>query len=132
MPVGFVVVVVEDDVAVRRLLTEVLSEQPGVHVVAVADGDQALALALAASVKPDLILLDLMLPGVHGAEVARRLRVEAAFAGVPIVAMSAAGSLRFALAEGFDDFLAKPFGVEDVERVVRRWLHRAGTAAGAG
>ena len=114
------VFVVEDDDAVRRVLLDAVRAVPGVHAVGIAEGDAALRLS--AHVRADLVLLDLVLPALHGVDVAKRLRASRGWHDVPLIATSAGANLRFALRSGFDDFLAKPFEVGAVERVVRTWL----------
>ena len=115
-----VVLVVEDDTAVRFLLGVVLVEDLDVRVVEAATGPAAVE-ALAAE-RPALVILDLMLPGFGGLEVLRRLRADAATRAIPVVAMSAAVGGTQALADGCDAFLQKPFDLEDLVAVARRAL----------
>lgn len=72
---------------------------------------------------PDLLLLDLDMPGDDGFDLLRRLRAEARYNGVAIIAMSASdelGTLTWALDTGADDFLAKPFDIYDVLDAIKR------------
>jgi CheY-like chemotaxis protein len=120
------VLVVDDDEAVRALAVKALAAR-GLSVAAAADGDSALQLAR--QHHPDLVLLDAMLPNVHGFEVARRLRADPATRGVGVVLMSAAhrgwryaedAKQRF----GVLDYIEKPFRVDDLQRRVLAALGR--------
>jgi CheY-like chemotaxis protein len=115
------ILVVEDDDAIRALVAEVVAEEPGVHVFSALDGAQALA-ALQ-KVRPDVVLLDMGLPGIGGEEVCRRLKADPATAGVPVVGFSAGVNAAAARAAGCDDFVAKPFELEELT---------AGSGAGSG
>jgi len=94
----------------------------GYLVDVASDGDTALAAAQAAA--PDAVVLDVMLPGMDGLEVARRLRSRG---GVPILmltAMDAVGDRVRGLDAGADDYLVKPFAVEEFLARVRALLRR--------
>lgn len=101
--------------------TAVRSRFPGVEFLAAADGAEGLKLALAKD--PDVILLDISLPGMDGYEVCRRLKANAATRDIPVVFVTAAGSGRGSrikcLEAGGDGFLAKPFEIEELEAQVR-------------
>ncbi len=100
------VLVVDDDPTVAEVLTRYLV-RAGYEVETAADGAAALRLALARL--PDLVVLDLMLPGIDGLEVCRRLR---AVAPVPVVMLTALGEETDRIAGlelGADDYLSKPF-----------------------
>lgn len=101
------ILVVEDEPAIRELLVEVLQDE-GYKVVAAADGIAALdILALQAT---DLVLTDVMMPGLDGLGVVRRMREQPGTARIPVIVMSAV--LRTGV-EGLDrvSFLAKPFDI---------------------
>lgn len=86
------------------------------------DGEDALRKTLAET--PDLILLDMSLPGMDGLEVLARLRREPGTKDIPVVALTAhamKGDREKYLAAGCDDYLSKPVDVEELRRVVRRW-----------
>ncbi len=114
--------VVEDDEALRFTLQYNLKRE-GYDVLTAARGDDALRLAR--EYHPDLIVLDLMLPGVDGLQVCRLLRRDTA---VPIIMVTALGgeSDRVAgLDLGADDYIAKPFGLRELLARVRALLRRS-------
>ena len=101
------VAVVEDNADNRLLVRAILGDAYDVREFA--SGDEALA-AFARAV-PDLVLLDISLPGLSGLEVIARLRADARLARVPVVALTAHamdGDRRRYLAAGFDGYVAKP------------------------
>ena len=113
--------VVDDDRGIRNLLSRYLAEQ-GFLVSAVADG-QAMDAWLAENT-PDLVILDLMLPGEHGLSLARRLRSDIR---VPIIMISARGEdvdRIVGLEVGADDYLAKPFNPRELLARIRAVLRR--------
>jgi DNA-binding response OmpR family regulator len=116
------ILVVDDDPTVSEVVARYL-ERDGFAVETVADGHSALDRALAEP--PDLVVLDLMLPGVDGLEVCRRLR---ALAPVPIVILTARGQESdriIGLELGADDYVAKPFSTKELVARVRAVLRRA-------
>jgi two-component system KDP operon response regulator KdpE len=120
------VLVVEDEPAIVRFLRPALEAQD-FRVVDAPRGDAALELA--AKIKPDVILLDLGLPDMDGLEVLKGLRV---WTSAPVIVLSARGRERDKIAgldAGADDYLAKPFGVDELLariRVVLRHAERSG------
>ena len=125
-PEGPLVLVVEDEATIRRALEINLSAH-GYRVVLAADGVEALQLA--GRQHPDLVLLDLGLPGLDGIEVIEGLR---GWTSVPIVVLSARDSEEAkvrALDLGADDYVTKPFGVEEVLARVRAALRRTAPPA---
>ena len=116
------VLVVEDDATVREVVERYL-EREGIVVDAVADG--LVALEHAASCWPDLVVLDLMLPGIDGLEVCRRLRARAP---VPVIMLTARGDEDdrvIGLELGADDYIAKPFSPRELTLRVQAVLRRA-------
>ncbi len=118
------ILVVDDDVTVAEVLTRYL-EREGFAVDTVGDGEAALVSAAASS--PDLVVLDLMLPGIDGLEVCRRLRA-AGTPHVPVVMLTARGDEgdRVAGLElGADDYVVKPFSPRELTARVKAVLRRA-------
>jgi DNA-binding response OmpR family regulator len=116
------VLVVEDDHTVRDVVVRYL-EREGLTVDAVGDGREALGHA--AKRWPDLVVLDLMLPGINGFDVCRRLRAQAP---VPVIMLTARGSEEdriVGLDLGADDYVAKPFSPRELVARVKAVLRRA-------
>jgi DNA-binding response OmpR family regulator len=116
------VLVVEDDPTVAEVVSRYLRRE-GFAVESVADGAVALRQALADL--PALVVLDLMLPGLDGLEVCRRLR---AVAPIPVVMLTARGDEEdrvVGLELGADDYLAKPFSPRELTARVKAVLRRA-------
>jgi two-component system response regulator MprA len=115
--------IVEDEVAVRDALVRAL-ETEGYELALAEDGAQALAAT--AHTPPDAIVLDVMLPGIDGLEVARRLRSERN--PVPILMLTARGAIGDRVAgldAGADDYLVKPFALEELLARLRALLRRS-------
>ena len=105
------VLVVDDDPVIAGMIGEVL-QRAG---YAVAYGVGMEAPALARRLQPAAILLDIMMPGMGGVEVRRRLHAEPRTANIPVIALSAGRHLRAYAAEiGADDYLAKPFDLDEL------------------
>ncbi|MCA1612974.1 MAG: response regulator transcription factor [Acidobacteria bacterium] len=127
------VLIVEDDPDIAEGIRYNL-EREGLAAVVAPTGEQGLAAALDKKSPPVLILLDLMLPGMSGAELCRRLRREPATRRTPIIMLTAraAESERVAgLDLGADDYITKPFSVRELAARVRAVLRRADDTAGA-
>lgn len=118
-----VVLVVDDDEAIRDVLAEALSSEPDLFAIHAGSGEAAVTLAR--SVHVDLLVLDLGMPGLDGFAVARQLRGDEATRRLPILVVSAlprAAVAPSAHAAGCDRFLAKPFDVDDLLGAVRELL----------
>jgi CheY-like chemotaxis protein len=117
-----VILVVEDNERNLKLLRDVL-EYAGYEVCAARTAEDGIALAV--SKPPDLVLMDLQLPGIDGVEALRRLRQSPRTAGIPVVAVTAQAMKQDrerALAAGFDGYVEKPIGVRAFLDQVRRFL----------
>ncbi len=118
------ILVVEDEADILELIDYKLSQE-GFQVLQAADGE--FALEQARSQDPDLILLDIMLPGLDGLEVCRRLKRDAVTEDIPIIFVSAKGEesdVVTGLELGADDYLAKPFSPRELAARVRAVLRR--------
>jgi signal transduction histidine kinase len=113
------IVHIEDDPA-NRLLVRKLLTRAGHEVLEAPDGVEGVRLAC--SVGPDLVLVDLNIPGLDGFEVTLRLRGEASLRGVPIVAITAEGDRDTSLAVGCDGFLQKPIDARTFADTIARYL----------
>ena len=120
------ILIVEDEEPVRELLGYILADAGHRAVLAIHGAE---ALELAAQDPPDLVLADVMMPVLDGAELCRRLKADPDTRAIPVILLSAAGR-HVAQGTGADAFLAKPFDLEDLDALVRRWL-RPRPAAGA-
>jgi two-component system alkaline phosphatase synthesis response regulator PhoP len=118
-------VLVIDDEAPIRLLCRVNLEAEGMQVLEAADGPAGLATAR--SEKPDVVLLDVMMPGLDGWRVAEELLDDPATAGIPIVFLTARAELRDR-ARGIDlggvDYITKPFNPVELAPMVNDLLNR--------
>ena len=120
------ILVVEDEADIRELLRFNL-EREGFSVLEAADGPQALDMARRHT--PALVLLDVMLPGLDGFEVCRRLGAQTETAHIPILMLTARGEEMdrvVGLSRGADDYVVKPFSVRELMLRVRAVLRRGG------
>ncbi|MGC4091453.1 MAG: response regulator [Polyangiaceae bacterium] len=109
----------EDDPA-NRLLVRKLLTPAGFEVIDAADGVEGVRRALAD--RPDLVLVDIAIPGLDGYEVTLRLRSEPTLRGVPIVAITAEGNRDASLAVGCDGYLQKPIDARSFADTVSGYL----------
>jgi CheY-like chemotaxis protein len=117
-----VILVVEDNERNLKLLRDVL-EYAGYEVRAAQTAEDGIAFAV--SKPPDLVLMDLQLPGIDGMEALRRLREDPRTAGIPVVAVTAQAMRQDrerALAAGFDGYVEKPISVRAFLDQVGRFL----------
>ena len=119
------VLVVDDEPHILSALTSRLTGA-GYHVLGAADGETAVEIAATAA--PDVVVLDMGLPGIQGPEVVRRLRT---FSAVPVLVLSALdrdADKVGALDAGADDYVTKPFSLDEMLARLRALLRRAETA----
>lgn len=126
--IGARILVVDDEIEIVRALQHSLTAH-GYNVLTAGSGEEGVMMA--SQQKPDLVLLDLMLPGISGLEVCRRVR---ATSNVPIIVLSVKDAEHDkvqALDLGADDYVPKPFGMDEVPARVRVALrHVARVQAG--
>jgi two-component system, OmpR family, KDP operon response regulator KdpE len=125
---GAHILVVDDEIEIVRALRHSLTAH-GYKVYTASSGEEAFELT--SRHRPDLLLLDLLLPGMSGLEVCRRMRAES---NIPIIVLSVKGTERDkveALDLGADDYISKPFGMDEVLARIRVALrHVAKTPLG--
>lgn len=117
------ILVIEDDPAVRNLITMTLETQAYAYHAA---GNGQVGLELAAAKQPDILLLDLGLPDMDGVDIIRRLR---SWSAMPILVISARSDDKdkiAALDAGADDYITKPFSVEEMLARIRAAIRRLG------
>jgi DNA-binding response OmpR family regulator len=117
------ILVIDDDINTTHLLGNVFSKD-GYEVHAVNNSEDALSEALAA--KPDLILLDLMMPGIDGIGTCRVLQGNSELRNVPILLFSAVGDVKSkveAFNAGARDFITKPVHVDELKSRIRIWIN---------
>lgn len=126
------ILVVEDEDAIREMLIMVL-EQAGLQVSAAASAEEALS-ALAEN-RVDLLVLDWMLPGMSGVELARRLKRESSYKELPIILLTARGEeedkIR-GLEIGADDYITKPFSPKELVARIKAVMRRSGKLSETG
>lgn len=118
------ILVIDDDVPLRRSICELLDDS-GYSTIAAADGADAIRLLNGGRVRPDLILLDLNMPDVDGFEVRRWLAEQPAFAGTPVVVVSAHLDITATTRLRGVNMVHKPFSPDALLARVRRTLERA-------
>ena len=123
------VLVVEDEVKIARLVRDYLTEA-GFAVLEAADGPGALALARRES--PDMIVMDLGLPGLDGLDVTRQLRATSSVPIIILTARSEESDRIVGLELGADDYITKPFSPKELVARIRAVLRRADATLGGG
>lgn len=121
------VMLVVDDMPEMSHLVKIYFKNSPIRVLEAAGPEECLALALGE--QPDLILMDLDLAGADGRDLARQLKADQRTASIPIVAMTGFMLEKDSLAPLFDDLLAKPFHLQELQRVVRRYIQTGQSSA---
>lgn len=117
------ILLVEDNTDMLMMLSQVL-EWGGYQVIAARGGNEALDQLNRVNPLPDLIISDLSMPDLDGFALLETVRQSASWKKIPFIIMSAHSSLeerRRALMRGADDFLVKPFNLEDFQKILARW-----------
>jgi CheY-like chemotaxis protein len=117
------VLCIEDNV-VNMLLVSRIVEAEGHELVKAEDG--LVAIEILAELLPDIILLDINLPGIDGLELARRFKADARIAPIPLIATTAqvlVGDRERCLEAGCDDYLPKPLDIRKLREVMRSYLN---------
>jgi DNA-binding response OmpR family regulator len=118
-------ILLADDEANLRILVRVTLDDPNYHILEASDG--AMALELARQHRPDLLLLDWMMPGLHGIEVAKALRQDPLTAHIPVIMLTARGQevdKAHGASLGMYAYLVKPFSPLELLRMVQGALAR--------
>ncbi len=117
------IMVVDDEQTILSLLKQTL-EPEGYEVVVAADGRSALALL--EERKPDLVLLDIMMPGLNGFQTLERIRQRSNIPVIMLTAKCEVTTVRDTLGLGADDYVRKPFHTRELLARIRAKLRRAG------
>ncbi len=114
---------VEDDPDIQQIAVMVLETIAGFTLKACSSGAEALQHAI--GFQPDLILLDVMMPGMDGLEATRRIREDARFQKLPIIAITAKAmkdDQEQCIKAGASDYLAKPIDIDRLYSLLRVWM----------
>lgn len=119
------ILVVDDDANTARLVRGWYTGRP-VQVLVAKDGDEGVRRA--AAEKPDIILMDLMMPGTNGFEASRRLKADPATAGIPVILLSARRepqTKREGFDAGIDHYVEKPFDLDEMDARIRSMIEKS-------
>jgi two-component system, cell cycle response regulator DivK len=116
------ILVVEDQEDNRQILRDLLTSAD-FEVIEAADGETGLAVA--AAHRPDLILMDIQLPGLDGYEATRRLKADAVLQAIPIIVVTSNALANKARAAGCDAYISKPYSPRQLLAKVREYLPQA-------
>lgn len=117
------ILIVDNEEPIRALVRECLLD-PGIDVLEAADADSAWSLI--ESRLPDLVLLDMVMPGPSGLDLLRRIRADERSQGLPVFFLSARAShddLERGLQAGANGYMTKPFSPRKLQELVRPFLH---------
>src|SRR5690606_5879771 len=114
------VIICDDDEGILDVASIVLEEK-GYSVIPLGNCDEIIDLVN--DKKPDLILMDLWMPGKGGEQVTKELKIDPKTADIPVIIVSASKNTKdTALSAGADDFLYKPFDITDLETMVEKYI----------
>ncbi|MBI3003740.1 MAG: response regulator [candidate division NC10 bacterium] len=119
-----IVLVIDDDPTMIEMVKDFL-ESHGYHVIPARSGEEAVKKAAVS--KPDVLILDVMMPGIDGYETCRQLKKEAGLSGVPVIMFTAGADPRFnkrAFEAGADFCVSKPFEMDRFLNVVGMALRK--------
>jgi len=124
------ILVVDDEVRINAFIRELLSNF-GYRAEAAISGEEALAILGGQTPQAgqafDLVLLDIMLPGIDGYEVCRCIKADPALADIPVIMLTAMGKVAdraYGLEMGADDYIAKPFDIPDLLKRIEAVLSK--------
>jgi CheY-like chemotaxis protein len=118
-------ILIVDDAPLNLKLAAMILEREGYQIHRATDAKEALTILN--SLRPDLILLDIQMPGMDGMEMVRRLKADPETAGIVVVALTAhamVGDDEKAYAAGFDGYITKPIDIASFRAQVREYLHK--------
>ncbi|MBT9505116.1 response regulator [Rhodoferax sp.] len=118
------VIYIEDNASNLKLVTQILGRRPDIEMLAAATPEQGIALALANC--PDLILVDINMPGMDGYQVLDILKRESKLENVPVIAVTANAMPRDVergMASGFAEYLTKPLDIDRFMKTIDRHLN---------
>jgi DNA-binding response OmpR family regulator len=113
--------VVDDDEINRSILSSIFKHQ---FQIETADSGEE-ALRITGEFKPDIVMLDIMMPGISGYEVCEKIRMDPSYAAMKVIMVSAISykvGHKKSLSAGADDYVAKPFGIDEIRNVVETTL----------
>jgi DNA-binding response OmpR family regulator len=114
------VLVVDDEFEIRDLLSRFLTEE-GYEIILASNGEEALELVEREN--PQVILLDIMMPGIHGVETCKRLKEKEKTRFIPVIMATALGdTYSEAIGAGAEDFVTKPFNLTELSHRVKSIL----------
>lgn len=119
-------ILIVDDIVDNLALISLDLQQQGYRVVTASDGEKGVRVA--ALTRPDIILMDIAMPGVDGLEATRKLRADETLRNIPVIALTAydTGGFRRAAADaGFDGYLTKPINFDRLHELIQSLLHRS-------
>ena len=119
------ILVVDDDAETAQMVRGWYKGQP-VQILEAKDGDEGVRRATAE--KPDIILMDLMMPGTNGFEASRRLKADPATAGIPVILLSARRepeTKREGFDAGIDHYVEKPFDLDEMDARIRSMIEKS-------
>ena len=125
-------ILVVEDLELNRKLVRLVLKARGYKVIEAADAEKALAFL--ENELPDVILLDIALPGMSGEELARQIRANPAWCDIPIIALTAAamkGDRERILAAGCDDYISKPLDTHMLAQLVTTYCAEGRPTPGA-